>query len=96
MLAEVERLRAAVGGDGAARLRAALAEGDRALAKADVLLASARELAALIARGEGSAFRLSRDPEFPEDAKELGKLLKRHPWRILGHPVDDAPPSALP
>ena len=96
VLAEVDRLRAAVGSDAATRLRAALAEGDRALARADVLLGSARALAELIARGEGSAFRLSRDPEFPEDAKELGKLLKRNPWRILGHPVDDAPPSAMP
>ena len=40
--------------------------------------------------------RLMKDPEFPEDAKALGKLLKANAWRILGHPVDDAPPSAPP
>ena len=24
----------------------------------------------------------------PEDAKELGKILKRHPWKIIDHPRD--------
>jgi hypothetical protein len=27
-----------------------------------------------------------KDPEFPEDAKELGKILKRQPWKIIGRP----------
>ncbi|HVV82571.1 MAG TPA: MlaD family protein [Kofleriaceae bacterium] len=96
LLADLDRLRGAVGADAAARLRAALDQGEAMLAKADALLASSRALAELLARGEGSAFRLSRDPEFPEDAKELGKILKRNAWRILGHPVDDAPPQAPP
>ena len=26
------------------------------------------------------------DPEFPEDAKELGKILKRQPWKLIDHP----------
>jgi hypothetical protein len=40
--------------------------------------------------------KLSRDPEFPEDAKALGKMLKRSPWRIIGHPDDHSglPPRA--
>ena len=97
LLAEVDRVRGAVAGAGALeRFRAALAEGDRALARADRLMASTRALLAMIERGEGSALRLARDPEFHEDAKELGKLLKRNPWRIVGHPSDDAPPSAPP
>ncbi len=96
LLAEVERLRGAVGAGVRARFTAALDEGERALARVDGLLVNGRALLAMIERGEGSALRLSRDPEFPEDAKELGKLLKRNAWRILGHPVDDAPPSAMP
>ena len=97
LLAEVDRVRGAIGDGGAgARLRAALVEGDRALAGVDRLMASTRELMAMLARGEGSAMRLSRDPEFPEDAKALGKLLKRNAWRIIGHPVDDAPRPAQP
>jgi hypothetical protein len=26
------------------------------------------------------------DPEFPEDAKELGKILKRQPWKVINRP----------
>lgn len=79
-----------------AQLRAALADGDRLLARTDRLLAGTRELMAMIDRGEGSLMKLSRDPEFPEDAKELGKILKRSPWRIIGRPDDTTglPPRA--
>jgi ABC-type transporter Mla subunit MlaD len=82
--------------DAIARLRTALAEGDRILARTDALLANTRALMAMIERGEGSMMKLSRDPEFPEDAKALGKLLKRSPWRVIGHPDDNAglPPRA--
>jgi hypothetical protein len=31
---------------------------------------------------------LMRDPEFPEDAKDLGKILKRQFWKILERPHD--------
>lgn len=68
-----------------ARLRAVLADADRQLARAQALAANARGLLAILARGEGSLARLANDPEFPEDAKELGRIMKRTPWRILGH-----------
>lgn len=71
-----------------ARLRAVIDDGDRLLARVDRLLAGTRALVAMIDRGEGSMMKLSRDPEFPEDAKELGKILKRSPWRIIGKPDD--------
>ena len=45
----------------------------------------------IIARGEGTIGRIQHDPEFPEDAKELGKILKRTPWRVIGHPQDLEP-----
>lgn len=67
------------------RLRAVLADGDRRLAEAQALAANVRGFLAELARGEGSLARLSNDPEFPEDAKELGRILKRQPWRIIGH-----------
>jgi hypothetical protein len=44
--------------------------------------------AQMLARGEGSLMRLMTDPEFPEDTKELGKILKRTPWRIVSRPPD--------
>src|SRR5262249_37613994 len=54
--------------------------------KVDALLAPLDELGEAIARGEGSALKLMHDPEFPEDAKELGKIMKRQPWRVMAHP----------
>ncbi|HEY3807720.1 MAG TPA: MlaD family protein [Kofleriaceae bacterium] len=57
------------------------------LAKLDPLLATVAAIQQSLARGEGSLMKLANDPEFPEDAKELGKVLKRHPWRILEHPI---------
>ena len=69
------------------RVALALDRARDAMAKIDPLLAQIDELNAAIARGEGSMMKLMNDPEFPEDAKELGKILKRHPWRVL----DDHP-----
>ncbi|HTJ45738.1 MAG TPA: MlaD family protein [Kofleriaceae bacterium] len=82
------RAHAATGGAGLDRLRAALADFDRTAAKLDHALAQAQALADAFARGEGSIARLANDPEFPEDAKELGRILKNQPWRVVGHPVD--------
>jgi phospholipid/cholesterol/gamma-HCH transport system substrate-binding protein len=74
--------------DPSAKLDALLAQARIAIDKLDPLLAKVEEISGRIARGEGSLGRLMKDPEFPEDAKELGKVLKRHPWRIIGKPKD--------
>jgi ABC-type transporter Mla subunit MlaD len=57
-----------------------------AIDKVDPLLAQVDALQQRIERGEGSLLKLMHDPEFPEDAKELGKILKRQPWKIMDHP----------
>ena len=57
-----------------------------ALDKIDPLLAKVDEINARIARGEGSLGKLMKDPEFPEDAKALGKILKRQPWKVMQRP----------
>jgi ABC-type transporter Mla subunit MlaD len=72
--------------DAISRLSAVLASLRAASDRLDPLLASAAALQTLLARGDGTIGRLMTDPEFPEDAKDLGKILKRHPWRIVGHP----------
>jgi ABC-type transporter Mla subunit MlaD len=59
-----------------------------AIAKVDPLLAKVEDLNARIARGEGSLGKLMKDPEFPEDAKALGKILKRQPWKVIQRPPD--------
>ena len=96
-LDRVARQANAAAPDAIGRLRAVLADGDRVMAKVDHLLAGTQELMAIIDRGEGSLMKLSRDPEFPEDAKDLGKILKRSPWRIIGRPDDrDGLPTRAP
>jgi hypothetical protein len=57
-----------------------------AIDKVDPLLAKVEDIRGRIARGEGSLGKLANDPEFPEDAKALGKIMKRQPWRIIQRP----------
>jgi hypothetical protein len=71
-----------------ATIELAIDRGRAALAKLDPMLATIADIQDRLARGEGSLGRLAQDPEFPEDAKELGKILKRQPWKIVGHPQD--------
>ena len=71
-----------------ARAELALDRIRAAIDNVDPVLAKLQDLQTRIARGEGSIGRLARDPEFPEDAKELGKILKRQPWRIFARPKD--------
>ena len=72
-----------------AALDRAIAGARAAMDKIDPLLAQVQAVSDRLARGEGSLGRLMKDPEFPEDAKELGKILKRQPWRIFAHPPPD-------
>ncbi|HSR97473.1 MAG TPA: hypothetical protein VLM79_10505, partial [Kofleriaceae bacterium] len=73
----------------AARVDQTIARARMAIDKIEPLVAIIDEVGLRIANGEGSVLRLIRDPEFPEDAKDLGKVIKRHPWRILEHAPRD-------
>jgi len=57
-----------------------------AIDKVGPLLTQVEALQQHIARGDGSLLKLMHDPEFPEDTKELGKILKRQPWKIINRP----------
>lgn len=72
--------------DAVTRTEAVLGRVRAAIDKVDPLLAVVDDISSRMARGEGSLGRLMKDPEFPEDAKELGKILKRRPWRIIVKP----------
>ncbi|MEO7735651.1 MAG: hypothetical protein ABIY55_32150, partial [Kofleriaceae bacterium] len=74
--------------DPIARAAQAIATIRGALDRLDPLVARLDELGQRLAAGEGSLGRLMSDPEFPEDAKDLGKIMKRHPWRIIAKPHD--------
>lgn len=74
--------------DPAGRASDVLAKLRAAIDKIDPLLATVEDVAARFARHEGTIGRLMHDPEFPEDAKELGKILKRRPWRVIAKPKE--------
>ncbi|MDX2090644.1 MAG: MlaD family protein [Kofleriaceae bacterium] len=74
--------------DPIARGEAVLAQIRKAADKIDPMLVKLDEIRQRIERGEGSLGRLMKDPEFPEDAKELGKILKRKPWKVIARPRD--------
>ncbi|MEZ4366992.1 MAG: MlaD family protein [Kofleriaceae bacterium] len=76
--------------DLAARARLALAAIDHAVERIAPMRRAIEELAVLAERG--TLMKILTDPEFPEDSRELGKILKRQPWRIVGHPDDQADP----
>jgi hypothetical protein len=87
--ASLDVLRARLGGKGAEaieHIELAIERVKAAIKKVDPLLASVEAIQQRIERGEGSLLKLARDPEFPEDAKELGKILKRKPWKLLDRP----------
>jgi len=74
--------------DPVARLDATIARVRSALDKVEPLLAQVDAVGDRFAKGEGSLGRLMHDPEFPEDAKELGKIMKRQPWKVIARPKD--------
>jgi ABC-type transporter Mla subunit MlaD len=74
--------------DPVAQLEATIARVRTVLDKVDPLLAKVDEINQRLAKGEGSIGRLMNDPEFPEDAKELGKIMKRQPWKIIARPKE--------
>lgn len=91
LAADVERVRGridAVRPGLEARLRDGLDAARGALARIDAVNAKVQDLLGILERGEGTIGRLANDPEFPEDAKALGKILKRRPWRIFARPID--------
>jgi phospholipid/cholesterol/gamma-HCH transport system substrate-binding protein len=68
------------------KIQSAIDRTRAAIDKIDPLLAQVDDIRQRIERGDGSLLKLMHDPEFPEDAKELGKILKREPWKILERP----------
>lgn len=87
--ANVDRLRGAVPDDFAAHFELAADKTRDSLDKLRRIAANVRELGAMIDRGEGNVGGLLHDPEFADNAKEIGKIIKRQPWTIVGHPQDE-------
>jgi len=89
--ANVARLRGRLdskGNDLVAGVELAIDKVKEDIAKVDPLLAQIAAVQTSLQRGEGSLLKIMRDPEFPEDTKELGKIIKRQPWKIIDRPAD--------
>jgi phospholipid/cholesterol/gamma-HCH transport system substrate-binding protein len=88
--ADLDRVRGSIPPELADRLDRAIAGARQSLAKIERVVATGQELAQRVARGQGTVGALMNDPEFIDDAKQLGKILKREPWRVIGHPTKEA------
>lgn len=86
LLADIDRIRARLPGPLVAKLETAVADARVSIAKLERTVAQAQELADRVRLGHGSIGALMNDPEFIDDAKKLGRILKRQPWRVIGHP----------
>jgi phospholipid/cholesterol/gamma-HCH transport system substrate-binding protein len=88
--ADLARVRGSIPPGLGDRLASAIDGARASLAKVDRIVATGQELAARVRRGHGTVGALMNDPEFIDDAKQLGRILKREPWRVLGHPRKEA------
>ena len=84
--ADLDRVRGSIPPGLAERLDRAIAGARLSLGKIERIVATGQELAQRVERGQGTVGALMNDPEFIDDAKQLGKILKREPWRVIGHP----------
>ncbi len=88
---DLERASDSVPPDLMARFRRVKNELDSNFQKFERALASGQDLLATIQRAEGTIGALIHDPEFSDDARNLGKILKRQPWKVFGHPGNKRP-----
>ena len=84
VMADVNQLRDAVPASSMLKLRMAIDEARTFGDQLDRIAGKVEMIAAAVERGEGTIGALLNDPEFINDAKKLGKIIKRHPWRLLG------------
>ena len=70
------------------RVRGAVDDASAAVAAGRRIADEARQLAMRIDSGRGTVGAILRDPAFARDARELGRMLVRQPWRVLGRPPD--------
>lgn len=82
--ADLDRVRAAVPAGLRQRFESAVDKTRASLARLEHIQRTVREMQAMIERGEGNIGGLTRDPEFADFAKQIGKALKRTPWKVFG------------
>ena len=87
---DIRRIRGRIPADLGGRLSVAVAHARAAVTRLQHITRMAKELAQRVADGRGTVGALLHDPEFIDDAKKLGKIIKRQPWKVLGHPTHEA------
>jgi ABC-type transporter Mla subunit MlaD len=90
LLADLARIRGRLRGDRLQQFERAATSARALVARAEAILAVAEELARRVRLGQGTVGALLGDLELSDETKQLGKLLKREPWRVLGHPTREA------
>ena len=88
--ADLDRVKGSIPPELYERIDRAIAGARTSVAKVERIVATGQELAQRIERGQGTVGALLNDPEFIDDAKQLGRILKREPWRVIGHPSKEA------
>lgn len=71
------------------KVEAATSDARQTMARLERTVAKVEQLAEQVSSGMGSVGALMNDKEFSDDAKKLGRYIKRHPWEFLTRPVDN-------
>jgi ABC-type transporter Mla subunit MlaD len=83
---QIQNLQTQLGPELSAKLTAFYEEAQNDLQILTQTLAQLEALKEGIALGQGTVGALINDPEFSDDAKQLGRYLKRHPWKLITKP----------
>jgi hypothetical protein len=89
--AELDRIGGLIPPDLAPKFELVKRRLDANLIRIEKMLGDVGHMLAKLERGEGTLGAIANDPEFSDDARGLGKILKREPWRLFGHPGNKAP-----
>ncbi|MCP4443805.1 MAG: MCE family protein [Myxococcales bacterium] len=71
------------------KVESATADARATVARLEATASKADELVEEVASGIGTVGALMNDKEFSDDAKKVGRYIKRHPWEIVARPIDN-------
>ena len=83
---KIDTVRSRLPADLGAKYRLAIADARTNVATLEATIAKLEDLAERVSAGHGTVGALMNDPEFSDDAKKLGRYLKRHPWKVIARP----------
>ncbi len=87
--AQLTRIRSNVPPELWSKFDLAISRARLSLTKLEATMAKVDQLASQVASGIGTVGALMNDKEFSDDAKKLGRYIKRHPWELVTRPIDN-------